>query len=131
MHFSTLFNQKVDPPRVELGSQEPESHMLPLHHGSVYNKRRGKYEINKQSIPKYQTIKWIKQKPIYSILLDSVLPFLYFTYCVNLISHILCFSFLRVIKKGTTGIEPVTTGTAVLCSTTELSALNDIVEINF
>ena len=47
MHFSTLFNQKVDPPRVELGSQEPESHMLPLHHGSLYNKRRGKCEINK------------------------------------------------------------------------------------
>ena len=34
------------------------------------------------------------------------------------------FTFLTaIIKKGTTGIEPVTTGTAVLCSTTELSAL--------
>ena len=26
----------MDPPRIELGSQEPESHMLPLHHGSLY-----------------------------------------------------------------------------------------------
>ena len=25
----------MDPPRIELGSQEPESHMLPLHHGSI------------------------------------------------------------------------------------------------
>ena len=37
--------------------------------------------------------------------------------------HLLLF---EPIKKGTTGIEPVTTGTAVLCSTTELSALNNV-----
>ena len=30
--------KKVVPPRIELGSQEPKSCMLPLHHGTFLNK---------------------------------------------------------------------------------------------
>ena len=32
--------KKVVPPRIELGSQEPKSYMLPLHHGTFLKKRR-------------------------------------------------------------------------------------------
>ena len=32
--LNTIIVQKMVPPRFELGSREPESHMLPLHHGT-------------------------------------------------------------------------------------------------
>ena len=31
--------KKVVPPRIELGSQEPKSYMLPLHHGTFLRER--------------------------------------------------------------------------------------------
>ena len=33
--LNTIIVQKMVPPRFELGSWEPESHMLPLHHGTL------------------------------------------------------------------------------------------------
>ena len=33
-------HKKVVPPRIELGSQEPKSYMLPLHHGTFLKKIR-------------------------------------------------------------------------------------------
>ena len=66
---------------------------------------------------------WIKQNKILQICyFKSNLCCIVFIVLLDL--HKFLFYFLRVIKKGTTGIEPVTTGTAVLCSTTELSALD-------
>ena len=61
----------------------------------------------------------------------SILPLNYEAYIYTYITSLLPLSFLLayfdfsifVEKKGTIGFEPMTTGTAVLCSTTELCAL--------
>ena len=36
--------KKVVPPRIELGSQEPKSYMLPLHHGTFLKKEIGRHK---------------------------------------------------------------------------------------
>ena len=78
--FIPLFFKKLVLPRFELGSLEPESNMLPLHHRTMILLLLFFYPLWHFLLPLYKT-------------------------------------------KGTTGFEPVTTGTAVLCSTAELCAL--------